>query len=94
MGDDPNNRDGTLTRGWPMVGMRTRFAAEPAPCGKTIDGEFYRDDDGEGLVIHVQYFSCGCRRTRREYHDGSVTMSEIKHGGKVIEHKHSPEHPV
>jgi hypothetical protein len=93
IGGDLNNRDGTLKREWPMVGMRTRFTAEPAPCGRTIDGEHYRDDNGEGLVIYDQYFSCGCRRTMHEYHDGSVTTSEVKHRGKV-QHGHSPEHPV
>lgn len=77
-----------------MVGTRTRFTAELAPCGRTVGGEYYRDEDGEGLVIYNEYFSCGCRRARREYHDGSITTSEVKHGGKVVSDSHTPEHPV
>ena len=45
-----------------MDGRRTTFAAELAPCGKTVGGECYREDDGEGLVIYDQVFTCGCRR--------------------------------
>ena len=44
-----------------MVGTRIRFTSELAPCGKTVDGEHYRDEDDEGLVISDQYFACGCR---------------------------------
>jgi hypothetical protein len=76
-----------------MVGTRTRFPAELAPCGKMVGGEYYREDDGEGLVIYDQYYECGCRRTRHDYHDGSVTMTEKKHG-KAATQAHSPEHPV
>ncbi len=79
-----------------MVGTRATFIAEPAPCGLTVGGEFYRDDDGEGLVVYEQYYTCGCRRSRHEYHDGTVTASATRHGrraGKVVSEEHS-EHPV
>ncbi len=78
-----------------MVGKRATFAAETAPCGRTVDGEFYRDDDGEGLVVYDQYYSCGCRRTRHEYHDGTVTTTSVRHGrrAKLISEERS-EHPV
>jgi hypothetical protein len=78
-----------------MVGRRATFAAELAPCGKILGGELYRDDDGEGLVVHVQQYTCGCRRTRHEYHDGTVTTSSIRHGRrhKLISEERS-EHPV
>ncbi|HET6214155.1 MAG TPA: hypothetical protein VFE14_14925 [Micromonosporaceae bacterium] len=72
------------------------FDPEPAPCGKEVGGESYRDNDGEGLVVHDQYYTCGCRRTRHEYHDGSVTATVIRHGrrrGKLVSEEHS-EHPV
>ena len=60
-----------------MVGYRATFAAELAPCGATVGGECYRDDDGEGLVVYDQYYTCGCRRTRHEYHDGTVTTTRL-----------------
>jgi hypothetical protein len=84
-----------------MVGQRSSFDAEPAPCGKIVGGECYRDNDGEGLVVYDQYYTCGCRRTRHEYHDGSVTTTAVRHGrvrptrgrGKLVSEEHS-EHPV
>jgi hypothetical protein len=78
-----------------MGGKREPFPAEPAPCGRTVDGELYSDDDDEGLVMHVQYYSCGCRRASHQYHDGSVTVRTTRHGGrhKVIDVEHT-EHPV
>jgi hypothetical protein len=78
-----------------MGGTRTKFAAELAPCGRTVGGEHYRDDDEQGLVIYDQYYSCGCRRIRHEYHDGSVTTRAIRHGskGKVLMDEHT-DHPV
>ena len=56
-----------------MVGSRSAFEPERAPCGKTVGGDCYRDKDGEGLVVYDLYYDCGCRRTRHEYHDGTVT---------------------
>lgn len=74
--------------------MRERFAAERAPCGKLVGGEHYRDDDGEGLVIFDQHYTCGCRRSQHQYHDGSMTTMAIRHNGKVILDERTPEHPV
>jgi len=79
-----------------MVGRREPFAAEPAPCGKSVAGESYQDSDGEGFFVFVQYYACGCRRTRHEYHDGSVTATAVKHGrrkNKIIWAEQS-ERPV
>jgi hypothetical protein len=67
-----------------MVGTRIRFTSEQAPCGKTVDGERYRDDDDEGLVISDHYYACGCRTTRHEFHDGSIQVKAIRHDGKVV----------
>jgi hypothetical protein len=67
-----------------MVGTRTRFTGEQAPCGRTVDGEYYRDDDEEGLVIRDEYYACGCRRVRHEFHDGSVRVTATKHDGTVV----------
>ena len=79
-----------------MDGRRAAFAAELAPCGKTVGGECYREDDGEGFAVWVRYYECGCRRTRHEYHDGSVTATAVKHGrkeGKIFWEEQSG-HPV
>ena len=78
-----------------MVGSRSAFEPEPAPCGKIVGGDCYRDRDDEGLVVYDLYYSCGCRRTRHEYHDGTVNTQAIRHGRrhKVVSDEHS-EHPV
>jgi hypothetical protein len=78
-----------------MVGFRRAFDPEPAPCGKVIGGDCYRDNDDEGLVVYDLYYTCGCRRTRHEYHDGTVTTQAIRHGRRhrLISDEHS-EHPV
>src|SRR5947207_528098 len=36
-----------------MVGIRSPFPAEPAPCGKTVGGERYRDSAAEGGAAGV-----------------------------------------
>jgi hypothetical protein len=75
-----------------MVGTRTHFTRELAPCGRTVDGDHYRDDDGEGLVIRDEYYVCGCRRIRHEYHDGSIQTTAIRHDGHVVKEQLSPDH--
>jgi hypothetical protein len=67
-----------------MVGTRDSFPSEPAPCGRERDGEHYRDRDDHGLVIHQQFYTCGCRRSRHEYHDGSIRETEVRHDGKIL----------
>jgi hypothetical protein len=78
-----------------MVGYRATFAAELAPCGAIVGGECYREGDGMGLVVYDQYYACGCRRTRHEYHDGTVTTTATRHGGhaRLVLEEYS-EHPV
>jgi hypothetical protein len=87
---DPRDIDGGS-----MVGSRSAFEPEQAPCGKIVGGDCYRDRDDEGLVVYDLYYACGCRRTRHEYHDGTVTTRAIRHGRrhKVLSDEHS-EHPV
>lgn len=75
-----------------MVGTSIRFTSEKAPCGKTVDGEHYRDEDAQGLLIHEQFFACGCRRTRQEYHDGSFHTTAVRHDGRVLADDFGPEH--
>jgi hypothetical protein len=75
-----------------MVGTRIEFTHELAPCGKVVDGQHYRDDDEEGLVIRDEYYACGCRVILHEYHDGSVQTTAIHHSGRVIKGQLSPDH--
>jgi hypothetical protein len=87
---DPRDIDGGS-----MVGSRSAFEPEQAPCGKVVAGDCYRDTDGEGLVVYDLFYACGCRRTRHEYHDGTVNTKAIRHGRrhKVLSDEHS-DHPV
>ena len=67
-----------------MTGTRTPFDPETAPCGRKSGGERLYDDDGYGLVIRDQFFDCGCRSIRHEYHDGSIHLSAVRHDGKRV----------
>ena len=75
-----------------MVGTRIRFTSELAPCGKALDGEHYRDTDDDGLFMCDEYYVCGCRRIRHEFHDGSVRTRVIRHDGRVVMDEVSAEH--
>jgi hypothetical protein len=75
-----------------MVGTRTGFTGELAPCGRTVDGHHYQDDDEEGLVIRDAYYGCGCRRVLHTYHDGSIQSTAIRHNGTVMKERFSPDH--
>jgi hypothetical protein len=78
-----------------MSGDRSRFPAETAPCGRTVDGELFCDDDQDGLVMYDHYYACGCRRIEHRYHDGSVTTRAIRHGSRQrVMHDEHTEHPV
>ncbi|KAB2352325.1 hypothetical protein [Actinomadura rudentiformis] len=74
-----------------MVGTKTHFTSEKAPCGRTVDGEHYVDRDEEGLVIRDEFFACGCRLIRHEYHDGSVDVRTVRHDGKRVSEP-GPDH--
>jgi hypothetical protein len=74
-----------------MVGTRDRFTGDLAPCGRQVDGEHYRDRDDDGLVIYDQFYACGCRRTRHQYHDGSIRETAVRHDGKVLLDDPGPE---
>ena len=71
-----------------MVGRRIEFTDELAPCGKTVAGEHYRDADDEGLVFRDEYYACGCRSIRHEFHDGSVRVRAVRHDGTVVMDEH------
>ena len=75
-----------------MVGTKIRFVAELAPCGKVVAGDHYQDEDGQGLIIRDEYYECGCRRIRHEYHDGSTELRAIRHDGKPVKGELEPNH--
>ncbi len=72
-----------------MVVATTYFTKRKAPCGRTADGDHHVEDDYEGLLYDDFKYSCGCRHTRRVYHDGCVRIKTIRHGGKVLRDEHS-----
>jgi hypothetical protein len=61
-----------------------RFEATLAPCGKQRDGERCVNEDQEGLVTEEVVFSCGCKSTKEEFHDGSCHRMTVDHHGKVL----------
>ena len=82
-----------------MTGTRSHLDAETAPCGRLVEGDRTREGDADGLVIETVIYTCGCRRTHHEFHDGSVRVRVIHHGGRVIHHsgkvlmdEHSGDH--
>jgi hypothetical protein len=75
-----------------VVGTKIRFDAEQAPCGKIVAGDHYQDQDDQGLVIRDEYYDCGCRRIRHEYHDGSTHVRAIRHDGKPVKGELGPDH--
>jgi hypothetical protein len=62
----------------------TRFEATIAPCGKPHDGEQVVNEDQEGLVTEEITFTCGCKSTHEEFHDGSFHRMTVDHHGKVL----------
>jgi hypothetical protein len=62
----------------------TRFEAARAPCGRTVNGESFQDQDDEILVTVELDYACGCRTIRHEYHDGSVACRIVNHDGRVL----------
>jgi hypothetical protein len=61
-----------------------RFEATLAPCGKQHDGELCTSEDLEGLVTQELNYSCGCRSTKEEFHDGSCHRMTVDHHGRVL----------
>jgi hypothetical protein len=60
------------------------FEPRLAPCGHTRGGERYLSEDQQGLVCEEQRYSCGCRSSREEFHDGSVHRMVVHHSGRVL----------
>ena len=76
-----------------MVGTRTDFTGERAPCGKRrVNGHRYHEEDGAGIVCNDVVYSCGCRETVHEFHDGSCRTRIIRHDGRILLNQLSAEH--
>jgi hypothetical protein len=75
-----------------MVGTREQFDSAPAPCGRNVGGEHYREADDHGLVVYDQFYSCGCRQRRREFSDGSLRTMTDRHDGRRVPDDASPAH--
>ncbi len=67
-----------------MTATISRFDAKLAPCGNQHGGERYLSEDQQGLVTEELRYSCGCRVTKEEFHDGSVHRMVVKHDGRVL----------
>ena len=75
-----------------MVGMRTQFTSEQAPCGRTVDGEHYRDEDDRAWSSTTSTTRAAAATIRHEYHDGSIHTKAVRHDGKVVSDDFGPEH--
>lgn len=75
-----------------MLTSTDHFTEEKAPCGKLQDGYRHQENDDEGLSFDDRRYSCGCRRIKHIYHDGSLRMRVIRHDGKVLSDEHSADH--
>ena len=65
----------------------TPFTNEKAPCVRLVNGERFRDRDAECLLSDAMFYACGRRRSRHEYHDGSVSTNVVRNDGTVLEDK-------
>jgi hypothetical protein len=67
-----------------MTATISRFDAKLAPCGRRHDGDRVLTEDQLGLITEELHYSCGCRATKEEFHDGSVHRMVVQHNGKVL----------
>lgn len=67
-----------------MTSTITTFEATLAPCGQHKSGTRSMTEDQFGLSTEEVSFSCGCRSSREEFHDGSVHHMVVNHHGKVL----------
>jgi len=62
----------------------TAVKREQATCGQIVECEVFEDQDQEVLITQELIYACGCLSLRHEYHDGSVSLRVVHHGGKVL----------
>lgn len=75
-----------------MVGNTIDFTEERAPCGRIVDGLRYQENDAAGLFVDKVTYACGCRRSRHEFHDGSMQIRIVRHDGAVLQDEQSAAH--
>jgi hypothetical protein len=63
------------------------FTDRLTPCRRRRGGEEYEDRDGATVLTALDLYSCGCRIVRREYHDGCVGRTVVRHDGTVLVHE-------
>ena len=67
-----------------MTSTITQFEVTHAPCGRRSGGERAVTEDQLGLITEEVRYTCGCRSTREEFHDGSVHHMVVDHRGRVL----------
>ena len=67
-----------------MSATAAAFESRLAPCGHKHGGETFLTEDHQGLVTEELRFTCGCRRSREEFHDGSCHSMVVHHDGRVL----------
>jgi hypothetical protein len=71
-------------RRYVMTATISQFEPVLAPCGKRRGGERFITEDLQGLVTEDLRYSCGCRSTKEEFHDGSVHRMIVDHHGRIL----------
>jgi hypothetical protein len=82
----------TDARRWIVIGTRTPFTSERAPCGKQVSGTRYFEDDGSGIRCDDAKYDCGCQSISHQFHDGSTRTRVTRHDGKLLVNELSAEH--
>jgi hypothetical protein len=75
-----------------MTATTTTFHNSKAPCGQTVDGEHFQEQDEECMITDQWQFACGCRIIVHEFHDGSVQRKVIHHKGHLLNDELVAEH--
>lgn len=55
-----------------------------SPCRLFRGAEQYEDVDDTTRLTLLELFTCGCQVTHREYHDGCVGRTIVRHDGAVL----------
>jgi hypothetical protein len=75
-----------------VIGTKTPFTNEKAPCGRWVNGSRYFEDDGSGIRCDDVTYDCGCRSIEHQFHDGSCRTRVTRHDGRLLLNELSAEH--
>jgi hypothetical protein len=75
-----------------MPAATTHFTHEAAPCGRTVSGDHFQDQDEQCTLSDEWFYACGCKTIRHEYHDGTVSRNVLRHDGHVLVDELMAEH--